>query len=699
MMNRIDHHALLIGIDCYMPNRLPSGASYHRLAGCVRDVDLMEGMLRTLLAIPDEHIVKLSASGRGDRPTEPPSLWPTRKNIIEAFGRVTEAAHPGDHVYIHYSGHGGRAHTLYEAAKGPHGIDETLVPTDIGHDDGGHIRDLELAKLIGAMVDKGLLVAMTLDCCHSGGMTRNATSGATRRGIADIDVRRSDRGTSFVAPDEAVTMLAGRATRGVERITGLLPEPVGYTVLAACLKTEFAHELAFDGQPQGALTHWLLRLLPQLGPHATYKSLCDRLVAQVHTQLPAQTPVVMGEVDRVILGADRRPVRYTTRILSESPERGACLDVGRAHGVTRGAHFVALADGTTSLDDRARLADLIVREVGDVRSWADVTTRASSDLLDAGTPAVLVGPSSATLVQKVLLRDGARSGLQAALAVAGWVELVGEDDSPDLQVALDDGCYQILDAVGEPLPWLRPAIAAGQPDAAARVVARLEHISRFRAILQLANHDSGSRLAHGLVLELRGWSPACVLGEPFEPSAAFEGPAALEVGQWTALRIRNAAEVPLNVCLLDLQPGWSVTQVWPTDGAGFRTLDPGEHEDVVMQAGLPPDLDHGVDVLKVFATVGTTDFRWLELPSLDEPPRPRRGAPQGPLEQLLVALGKARPAMRHVVLPVTRSSGWTTAQVELTVRRGAARPRACAGAGAHSAATIASASPGWTRAR
>ena len=36
MRSTIRHHALLIGIDCYMPNMLPCGASYSSLGGCVR---------------------------------------------------------------------------------------------------------------------------------------------------------------------------------------------------------------------------------------------------------------------------------------------------------------------------------------------------------------------------------------------------------------------------------------------------------------------------------------------------------------------------------------------------------------------------------------------------------------------------------------------------------------------------------------
>jgi hypothetical protein len=38
--------ALLIGVDCYMPNRLPDGSAYKNLGGCVRDINHVEAFLK-----------------------------------------------------------------------------------------------------------------------------------------------------------------------------------------------------------------------------------------------------------------------------------------------------------------------------------------------------------------------------------------------------------------------------------------------------------------------------------------------------------------------------------------------------------------------------------------------------------------------------------------------------------------------------
>ena len=162
-------HALLIAADCYLPNRLPEG-SYHNLGGCVRDVQLVEDFLRERLHLKEDRLIKLTSTNVGTgAPPEPPERRPTYENIIAAFKDLTQKADPGDHVYVHYSGHGGRTPTLLPEVKGEGGIDEALVPIDIGNSTARYVRDVEIAKLLQDMVTKGLRVTMVLDSCHSGG--------------------------------------------------------------------------------------------------------------------------------------------------------------------------------------------------------------------------------------------------------------------------------------------------------------------------------------------------------------------------------------------------------------------------------------------------------------------------------------------------------------------------------------------------
>src|SRR5204862_5835730 len=102
------------------------------LGGCVSDISLMDDFLRTRLNVPDERIIKLTASGAGSKPQESPDRWPTKANIVAAFHALTRRAQKGDQVYIHYAGHGGRAVTLFSSVKADDGLDESLVPPDHG---------------------------------------------------------------------------------------------------------------------------------------------------------------------------------------------------------------------------------------------------------------------------------------------------------------------------------------------------------------------------------------------------------------------------------------------------------------------------------------------------------------------------------------------------------------------------------------
>ncbi len=87
-------------------------------------------MLRTRLNLPNERITKLTSP---NPPNDQSSgELPTYENLVKAFKDLTTTAHDGDQVYIHYSGHGGRSATMFEGIKGKNGLDESLVPCDIG---------------------------------------------------------------------------------------------------------------------------------------------------------------------------------------------------------------------------------------------------------------------------------------------------------------------------------------------------------------------------------------------------------------------------------------------------------------------------------------------------------------------------------------------------------------------------------------
>ncbi len=325
-------HALLMGVDCYLPNRLPDGGYYPNLGGCVRDINHVENFFKTKLGLSADNITKLTASGDGDRPSEPEAQWPTYKNMVAAFKNLIKKAKAGDQVYIHYSGHGGRATTAYPKLKGKTGLDETLVPTDIGNSETQYLRDVEIAHLLKELVDKKLIVTVVFDCCHSGGATRGK-GGAKARGIQSIDTTPR-RTPSLVASAEELAgtweSASGGKTRSLKPGSGWLMEPKGYVLLAACRAQELAMEYPFDGrESNGALTYWLLDSLKQIGPELTYKLLHDRILAKIHSQFEAQTPQLQGEGNRVVFGSEQvEPQQGVTVMQVEHEEKARYVERG-----------------------------------------------------------------------------------------------------------------------------------------------------------------------------------------------------------------------------------------------------------------------------------------------------------------------------------------------------------------------------------
>jgi hypothetical protein len=90
-----------------------------------------------------------------------------------------------------------------------------------------------------------------------------------------------------------------------------------------------------------------------------------------------------------------------------------------------------------------------------------------------------------------------------------------------------------------------------------------------------------------------------------------------------------------------------------------------------LQASLAAGQETATDVVKVFATTTTTNFRWLELPALDHPIAPQwrtRGGPSSALDALLAAVLDQRPQTRALNTAAFAGADWATAQVEVLVK-------------------------------
>ncbi len=674
------HYALLIGVDHYFEYRLPGGIYYPKLGGCVRDITKVYNFLTERIKIPSGNITKLTASRGGANPVEPESQWPTYNNIVAAFADLTAKVQEGDQVYIQYSGHGGRTTTMFPAVKGDGEFDEALVPLDIGKpgdDDARYLRDAEIYELLQRLVAKKVRLTVVFDCCHSGGATRDS-GGAVKRGIGQADTSPAPA-DSKVAPineliadwprDDAASsrVAAGVASRNAQSQSEWRFETKGYTLFAACRANESAFEYPFNGrESNGALTYWLIDTLSNAGPDFTWKMAADRVTAKVHGQFAAQMPMLQGEIDYKVFGSDRLSNQFAVAVLEvNNSNNEARLAAGAAHGLSEGTRFAIYPVGTTDFGDGNDRPQLELTRVQDVQSWATVVEGDISDI-EAGAQAVMLNTTDVKLQRDVRVEiDDAALKATVEQAITehgqGFVTLAtGAVDEYVIQV--NDGAFVIADTAGAPLPKLRPPLRIDADDAMAQLVKRLVHLVKYQNVLMLDMPDPAARTKLQVDLE----TPHAIV----------------RPGDQVKLKITNTQEPNpsdindparvLNVAVFVLSSDWSVSQVFP-QSTPFEPVDPAKSIDLDFEAYLPEGETESHDTFKIFATRDATDFRWLELSALDEPPIERasmRDAITNPLEQLLASVTGANTNMRAVKLTKasTQQASWATAKVEMVVK-------------------------------
>jgi Caspase domain len=329
-----------------------------------------------------------------------------------------------------------------------------------------------MAHILSRMVDKGLVVTLVLDSCHSGGATRGRGD-ATARGTDAVDAapRPQDSAVAsieelentwqvlhFQDPAQAATS-SKDITRGLSSVgSGWLPDPKGYVLLAACRPSESAYEYAFEKEEKnGALTYWLLKSLKQMDKGLTYKIIHDRLVANVHTQFPLQTPMLEGDADREIFGSDRVQSVYVVNVMGidSSNNSRILINAGQVHGIRKGTKFAVYPLGFTDFSElKKRLAIVEVQERGSTDSWAQVITDFKIGTIEQGSQAVLIDPVDVNLRRLVRLvyqkdikispsvnknqKDALELLNKAIQLEKGFLELAGEkQDKSHFQVAVN----------------------------------------------------------------------------------------------------------------------------------------------------------------------------------------------------------------------------------------------------------------------
>ncbi|KAJ7286518.1 caspase domain-containing protein [Mycena rebaudengoi] len=317
--------ALIIGIDQYASDAILN------LRGCVNDARTIKTFLTNRFHIPEDQIVFLA----NETATREALLDNFQMHLIE-----NPAIEMNDAIIVYYAGHGSRT-TAPEHWPAVDGKIETLVPHDerttntqgeLTHG----IPDRTLNTLLSMLATaKGNNITVILDCCHSGGLTRSASS----------QILPNSRYTETVLPippNLDRTLWAPRQGQ-VDLPAGICHKFMeSHVLLAACRQRQQAREgLSAAGVPCGFFTDSLIKQLRAVGPNRiTYSDLVELLPT-----LPDQTPQCEGtNKDRFIFDAASPPQDPKRFALTLDDNGDFVVRTGSIHGVVVGTQFVVVGN-------------------------------------------------------------------------------------------------------------------------------------------------------------------------------------------------------------------------------------------------------------------------------------------------------------------------------------------------------------------
>lgn len=652
-------YALLVGIDDYRDPIPP-------LRGAVHDVRRAVEMLR--IRVPAGELFPLVLT----------DAEATRARIVDGFRSHLTTAGPQDTALFWFSGHGSQTPVpKWLAMTETTGFLQTLVCADSRLDGNPDLLDKEIRILMAEIADRGAHVVAVLDCCHSDGASRMADA---MKAPASSE---SALGIRWAPPDGAAPP-AHRLLPELAEATGpahlLLGKADNHVSLAACRSTEAAYEVPADGGHRGIFSLMLLRHLAE--PGITYRELLARTRCLVETTVPAQHPVlhpVVGPLpDQPFLGG--RAVAVPAAVVLRLAKSSWHVDAGSCHGMAVGTAADPMMLG---LQDDPLRRQFRVTWVTPDRSGLEPVDWQPSET-DLGRPVVVtrVPCPSATVV----VEDEAGPGTQDpmtrlitdALETAGpggaaspFLRLSDPHDShtlATLRIAVPAPGMAVICA-SDRTPLDAPLRCAARQDAL-ELVRRLEHIARWRTVLELDNPCS--RLAGAVAIDvveaLPGDEVDPVRRAPMIPAA--DGAVHLSyrytVDGWAPpgifLRLRNVSDRMLFCVLLDLTDRFRMhPYLFAGDWVAPGTAYVGEGCRISMT--LPPGREpvpgaRGADWLKVLVAEAPIDSALFELPRLGEP-ESRRGLPKTTGLGVVDCLGfTALYRDAHPAAP--RPAEWTT---------------------------------------
>ncbi|KAF4986488.1 hypothetical protein FDECE_15930 [Fusarium decemcellulare] len=593
---------LLIGVD---------GVQRHtnQNRSAAADVLAIEKYLTTWSPPPQTFtLTTLSGDFNHSATEHPVRIDPTYDNLVEYLQMVIDSGNEGDHVYVHYSGHGTRKNVrLSGKEKRALGlIVFQPTPTEPKVFPGTTLRGA-----VDLMVRKGMLVTVVLDCCFSGNVLRKSPLRSASRYL-EYDSTMDD---SFDMENPFV----GESHRGASLACGEeLLNPDGYSILTACGIDEEAGEVVVDGSHRGALSYSLLdslNMLQKLRVQVSHHTLHQHLRANFQARHQVQTPRLYGKTG---LSFFNEVTKKETPLCAYSNDKHELiLNSGEIHGVhiddeyeLRSSYASTAASGVsqnaivTSVNDVnsiLRMVDYKYQftdiEIWDATMLTTLSPHRTRIMVDHQIPNaidILDSSKGIPFLDLVLQAEGGCSSHRPQESSTFYVELQ------------EDFTYRVSDATSNKVANF-PSI---NQHAVQALVKNLSHIATYKFYQRIENLNPEPNFSQSFSMTLLGHTPGA------------DGIYRINQKEGFKFQFKNLSKGFRYVAILAFDCFWEISSCIPAKGNSYCLDIPrNSSEEIQMAPSVVQELteqgfDYADDMVKIFVTSEQTFFHDPVLPRI-----------------------------------------------------------------------------------
>ncbi|RFN45622.1 hypothetical protein FIE12Z_10124 [Fusarium flagelliforme] len=609
------YHAVLIGIDDYPDSPLK---------GCLRDIEDIAALLEQKSESVNIHW--LSAPPRsGSTSNASKDVLPNVANVMKVLREVNNSCQSGDGVYIHFSGHGARA-----APDSPYSNTSTgdlaLALYRAADEEGEEcLHGHQLAMMLNAMVQKGLVITLVLDCCFSAGFYRKPHALVRYRPSINLPLSKN---TSKGNNDSGT---ANPGYRSISLRPSWLVDPKGYAVLVACATHEETIETPRDGRIGGALSSFLYLTLMQVGLNERMGDVFHHLQANFRKDDFKQRPILYGNRNQPFFGANGL-AECSHMFAAYSRSGMAYLEAGDAHGIMKGDKFMVrqLSQQSSTLTTiESPVAARVINVQPLVSQLEFEQGNTTEEYVDW-----LATPISRQVLQRFPIRLS-----QSVPDVEQWKSHFDQrsltmmppqvNSQQGFEVTLENRCYKISSDSKVDITYM-PKMDQSR-FGPKEMSAVLQHLARFESIRQLSTPQCSSDFQASFEAFIT--SPT---GDTISPATVIEMQNAKSMKPFN-INVVNKSDKHLFVHVYNLEPLWQVENILHAD---FEDLPPSSDSERFtgrftkrFKTNIPDQIQAAgltccTDILTVIVTGQPTSFRNYELPQIGgilQPSSPSRG--------------------------------------------------------------------------